>query len=278
MGEMKMEDKKQTVSIFTIIIIVILIVIIVLLVYDKLVNNKNSGNNTQNSNLNTNTIIKEDVVKNDISKEYVYTNETKMVSKGEQYTGGKYKVAINIPTINLKSEEADDMNEEIKSSFSPRPTNVEAKEGLYYLTYEYNINKDILSLLITEYQGYDMMPNIKYYSYNIDIKTGKRVYLRKIIERLGNNYDSLNAKFNKLIIDTKNELAVSKGNFSEEKLLNLNTHIKLMDLDTYYISKDGILVWDDNMDVFYRLVNINKNEFVAGIKLDVFESKVESNK
>jgi len=274
-----MKKERRPLSIFTIIIIMVFIIAIMILLYDRFVaNNENSNNETtQNIELNTDTTVQKNVVKKDMSKDYVYTYQTKIIAKIGDYTGGKYDVAVNIPIINLNSDDVDAINDEIKNAFTDRPTTNELN-ALYYLTYEYNISNDIISVLLTEYQGYDFMPNVRYYSYNIDLKTGNKVSLTEIVNRLGNDYSILNSKFKKLITDTKNELTGTNGNFSEEKLQGLNTYINLVDIDTYYISKEGILVWNDNIDVFNRLININTDVFLIGMKLDDFETKVETTK
>ena len=97
-------------------------------------------------------------------------------------------VSIRIPELLLTSTDAENVNKEIRNNFdelvnycdNSSPT---SPPDLFEIDYECFINGDILSLVINQ----DFMSNsfVQYYTYNFNVKTGKRVYNSYILNYLG---------------------------------------------------------------------------------------------
>ena len=149
------------------------------IVYDKLISKNNeSKSNTKEETKKEETKKeekKESVKKIDESKEYVYDLET-----GESYA---------IPYINIDSDDAKKMNEDIKV-FSEKFGD---KSSEYYrLKYYYYTNKNIISVALVFY--YDANGLTNSLILNIDKETGKKVSNEEILKAKNINIEELRNK------------------------------------------------------------------------------------
>lgn len=279
-----MDTKKTIIIIFLIIIIILLTAIVSILAYDKFVINKGIqkdaiqiyGNEEKEieKNIKVEKILKE--------KDYIYTVDSKLLEKSEPFTGGKYKYNVTIPSINLNSSEVKKINEDIKLKFDSELNNFKnginnVTNSIYYLTYNYYLDGNILSLLIINYSGYEMNATKKYYSYNIDINTGKEITISDLIKYKGYDYNLLNNKFKTLIKESKDKLSEG-GVYTKEMFDEVNINTELKDITTFYNDGNTVVVYSNYIDVFDRGIDIKNNTFIEAIKLDEFESLLLKNK
>lgn len=192
----------------------------------------------KNTNTNTN-VVPEKVEKEDDSKDYVYdatyTYENKFTEYKEyanavdavktlnhgievEYTEGtQYLENLKVPYINIKSETAEKVNEQIETlyleyakSFEDYAVAVNESASLpiasHILTYRSFIAKDILSIVIIYDKEATSNWNLKYLTYNFDLKTGSMLSYEGVLSRLGYDKETTLENIKKLISDKINSL------------------------------------------------------------------------
>lgn len=93
-----------------------------------------------------NTINSGDIEKIDNTKDFIYTSYEK-----QEVSPGQYDINVNIPTININSEEIKLYNDEIKSIFEDKAENIlngGSNNSIYSVDYQAYLNEDILSIII----------------------------------------------------------------------------------------------------------------------------------
>lgn len=133
----------------------------------------------QNTFENTNT--SENAEKITVDKDYVYTEYEK-----QEINSGNYEIDVNIPTININSEEVKSYNEEIKQIFqakSERILNGGADRSIYSVDYEAYLNNNILSVVIRSTLKEGSNPQrLIVQTYCYDIKEMKKVEFQDIMK------------------------------------------------------------------------------------------------
>lgn len=116
---------------------------------------------------------------------------------------------IILPYININSDDAKKANEEIKNIFnnaaeSFKESMQEVKKNNFpsgvEVRYDQYINNKVLSILITESIYTLDVPFIRYYTYNFDLDSGKKIGYNEIIKRLSLT-DTISEKVKNLIFD-----------------------------------------------------------------------------
>lgn len=171
--------------------------------YEKLILPKNSSE-TNKTSQNENKEL-EKSVRIDDTKEYIYNAEYDYGVSETSYSTGydTYKVSdIVVPYINLLS--ATDDNKEIKSIFDKAITAY--KTGLADKTtyvdecnYVKYLNEDIYSVLLTFGIGATDVVHPEYYTYNYDIKTGKKQSYEEIYTLAGLTKNNIESKVSEAI-------------------------------------------------------------------------------
>ena len=111
-----------------------------------------------------------------------------VIEKETEYSKDESKGLL--PVINLKGKEVETINNEILGIYY----SVAYKEYDVF-KYEYNIEKDILSLLITVTLVDDTeYGTIKYYSYNINVKENKSLSNQEVVKTLKLDSNIINEK------------------------------------------------------------------------------------
>lgn len=111
-----------------------------------------------------------------------------VIEKETEYSKDESKGPL--PVINLKGKEVETINNEILGIYY----SVAYKEYDVF-KYEYNIEKDILSLLITVTLVDDTeYGTIKYYSYNINVKENKSLSNQEVVKTLKLDSNIINEK------------------------------------------------------------------------------------
>lgn len=179
-----MDNQKKNTGLYVLIFILFVLVLALggYIVYDKTQNKKpveTSTTNTTNTNTDTNTLVS----KIDNTKDWVYDAEyTKNVNADSYSTSFKtyYSKDIVVPYINVKSTYADNSNSEIKGVFEDaiKTYNSGVSNKTTYVDecgYKKYSNKDSLSVVLTYGVGATDVVHPKYYTYNINLKTGNQL-------------------------------------------------------------------------------------------------------
>lgn len=157
-----------------------------------------TGNNVKN---NLTQYITENLVDN--SKDVVYSYIDEKITDTASNPSDTH--IYQIPKINLNSEYATQINNEIKSKFeSVYQEGIESKNNRVSvngnIAYKYYMNNDILSLVVANFTG--MNDYIDYAVYNVNCKNGQKVNETELLKSLGLN----ETEYNKLLNNAKNKL------------------------------------------------------------------------
>ena len=171
------------------------------IVYDKFIAKDNeSKSNTKEETKKEEK--KESVKKIDETKEYVYD-----LKSGEYY---------KIPTINIDSEDAKKMNEEI-NDFSNYEKRDEVYNPYYKFKYHYFTNNDVISVLLVK--SGDGEGSIFYKVFNINKLSGKKLSNEEIIKIKGLTLDEVKTKMLE-IYEKINSSSLEKAKNKEYDELN----------------------------------------------------------
>lgn len=275
-GEKEMEEKKPIqVSLGAVISIFIIILLTVALVgmyyyYNFVVipkyetaNNKETENVLENSQINneeTDNTESEKNIKIDSSKELVYNAEyTYKDLDGKSYksvsTEKTYSLKdIQVPYININSEDAKKANNDIKEIFDGLAKFFEeelkdTKTWYNISKYEYFINDKVLSIVITVESGGTDVKKYEYYTFNFDLNTLKSLNYEEMYKNAGFTSDNINSKVENEIknCDLLKELTEEHvGEFEtvEQYINNSINNYKLDVFDNeikYYLNDSGKL-------------------------------------
>ncbi|MDO5556150.1 MAG: hypothetical protein Q4G09_05940 [Clostridia bacterium] len=106
---------------------------------------------------------------------------------------------IVVPYINLNSDDANKVNNEIKELFDEMAQFFEEEltstQTWYRISsYKYFINDNILSILITTESGGSAVETYEYHTYNFDLKTSKLLDYKSIYNSVGYTSDNIDSK------------------------------------------------------------------------------------
>lgn len=179
--------------------------------------------------------------KADDKKDIVFTDKT--VSKESE----NYSVDINIPKINIDSDVAEDINNEIDSIFNTKlesVTNNNSQKTIYNIAYKAYINGDLLSLIIksTLKEGNNAQAVIiKTYNYNLannskasfkEVLEAKDLYEEEVQADIDDELEYLNEKDKEL----------KEASNYDIKLRDLNSDMyKVENVDNFIVSTNGYL-------------------------------------
>lgn len=200
---------------------------------DKTVDNtaKETENKTKDDNKEQEEIPKEEIQ----NKEYVIDATYKYnVTKSEYhyYKDIMKSSDIVVPYLNIKTKEAENINDEIKKlyeyfmemyedfSSEELDLNVDETESYDYIKtkYSYTIKNDIISILIeVERTGRGSSEAEEYYAFNYDLKEEKKLSLKELCNKLEINYDNTLKKVNEQIETTFNKTFFSEVEADEEE-------------------------------------------------------------
>ena len=188
-------------------------------------------------------------VKKDENKEFKYSNYVKTIDKLE-----RNNYVSELPYINLKSEDVQNINNEIASLYYKV---INSDNGVFL--YEYYINEDIISLLI-KIQHLENNGNIirNYISYNVNYKTQEQV----------NNSDLL--ADNNLTENNINTMVLKKitamyqyeldNNYIKEDMCNFSCYCELRDI-SFPIDNPAIILKNGQL---YAVIPFNIENLVNG--------------
>lgn len=168
-----MEKKYNIIKGIMIVLVIILVGLIAFLVYDRLYNNNESQ---KESNINNNSSNNNVVDNKKIIYDADYKYDVDVTSYSTSYST-YYIDDIKVPYIDIDSEDVKKINTEIKNIFNDAVNNFKkgVNDKITYVddcTYRYFTDDNILSVIITYGVGATDVVYPKYYTYNIDLKTG----------------------------------------------------------------------------------------------------------
>lgn len=213
-----MDNQKKNTVLYVLIVILFVLVVVLggYIIYDKTQNDKPS---TPNDTLNTNT--NNLVSKVYDAKDWVYDAEySKNVSADSYSTGYNtyYSKDIVVPYINVKSSYADSSNSDIKNVFEDaiKTYNNGVSDKMTYVDecgYKKYVNNDSLSIVLTYGVGATDIVHPKYYTYNINLKTGNQLSYEEAYGVAGFNSSNINSKVESAITSIMQE---KMSNFSSD--------------------------------------------------------------
>lgn len=140
-------------------------------------------------------------IRKESTKDLIYTSN--QIAKTVQ---GKYSMNINVPTINIISQVADEINAEIQNVFIKKATNIlvnaetSTENVIYNIDYSAYVSGDILSLIIKATLKEGNNPQrIMYLGYNYNLQTNTRITLEDYMTYKNIKTSTLQSKINKEI-------------------------------------------------------------------------------
>ena len=137
-------------------------------------------NNIFENNISLNNNDLTSVIKSDLSKDIIYSSYENKENKNN------YKLNVNIPQINIKSDVITKINKEIELTFKAKTNNIieskDNKEQLYTVEYKGYINYNILSLIIksTLREG-ENAQRVIIKTYNYNLTTNQEINLKDVL-------------------------------------------------------------------------------------------------
>lgn len=205
-----MENKKRNIGIYIIVMILIVLVLALggYIIYDKMLDSKKSE--SSNINNNSNNINSDSFVsKLDNSKEWIYDAEYEKNVNADSYSTyyeTYYAKDIVVPYINVNSSYANIANKDIKKIFDDAIKNYNdgVRDKMTYIDecgYKKYVTDNSLSVVLTYGVGATDVVHPKYYTYNIDLRTGNKLSYEEV-------YNIANLSSNN--IDSKVKNAITK--------------------------------------------------------------------
>lgn len=166
------------------------------------------------------------------AKDYIIEKETKYTEKGL------------MPIINLKGEEIEKINSEIMTKYYSTVHN-EYDE----FKYEYEVYKNILSMLITvTYSSESEYGTIEYYAYNINLEKNKVLTNKELYEYLELDSNEIKNK-----IDLK-----YKDLYNNDELKNEISYEEYLEIINYKEENDKVVIKDKTL-YKYNVLNLTQS-------------------
>ena len=180
------------------------------------------------------------IPKNDASRDLVY------IKYEFQDNSENYDLDVLVPTLNINTEIAKQINSEIDSTYARPAAELLRKETgftTYNLAYQVYINNDILSIIIKGNIKEDENPQksiIKAYNYNLI--TNQKVSLNELIEMKGLEENDVQKKINQKISASKENAEALKEIGYQIYERNLDDEMyKIENTENYFLGKDSYL-------------------------------------
>lgn len=173
-------------KVIMIVLVIILVGLIAFLFYDQLYDNNESQkeSNIKNNSSNNNIVDNKNII---YDANYKYdVDVTSYSTSYDTY----YIEDIKVPYIDIDSEDVKKINNEIKNIFNDAVNNFKkgVVDKMTYVDeckYTYFIDDNILSIIINYGVGATDVVYPKYYTYNIDLKTGNLMSYKDVYTYLG---------------------------------------------------------------------------------------------
>ena len=195
----------KIVKLIIVLIVVFIVVVIVSMAISKKLTTKEPENETKNEIV-QNVVTDEKVAKIEENKDYIYEKDKYEISESysPEMPNDKYTTTIQLPFINLDSEDAKRLNSKFQDEFEKAKKSVKKGEDGYglelkELNYTASIIEDKLISLAVEsgelyVPGHASLPAT---IYNIDLETGKLISNDVVVEKLGLTMEDLEKQIEK---------------------------------------------------------------------------------
>ena len=292
-SNVKKNDKKKTI----VLVVIVLILVLILGVCIGAIAFTKNKETTVVKETDKQTEVKEETKmskKVDESKEWVYdadyhkgkTDKTvSTLSRGITY---KSSEQLKLPFINVNSDYANSINEEISNLFNKSykvygeayPEKNVQNECLISYSYTYTVKENVLSVYIEEHVGYvNGEYNITYYTYNINLDTLGRASLEDVYKACGfsTEYELLE-KINISIANGADENKVSKNASWKDKICYIDKNGKLnIIVDKRLVVDEGdygtLVIEKSVVRNSEKSDNTNQNQTPSNTKTDVNETE-----
>lgn len=198
---------------------------------------------TNFNNLFTNSIIINSenvrVDKIETSKELVYSGYN-LVNEDENY----YSVNAQIPILNINTDQAKQVNAEIKSEFYDKANSVMRRtEGntIYTVSYAAFVNDEIISIVIkSSLKEENKSEKVSVKTYNYSIPEGKLVTLTDLIRAKQTTVEEVQNTINNDIKTAYNNAKILAAEFGNLYERDLSSDIyKVENASTFFLTQDG---------------------------------------
>lgn len=258
----KVKMPKSQIICFVLIIIVCIVAIMEALYYvmnptslekENVASNSIDNNTLANTNLvddfdniflNTlkNTNNSDAAEKIDSSKDYVYTDYEK-----KEVNSGNYDVDVNIPKININSEEVKSYNDSINQIFIRKADSIlngGANKSIYSVDYEAYLNNNILSVVIkaTIKEG-DTPQRVIIQTYCYNIKDMKKVNFSDLMQLKNLDTNTVQERIKKQVQGKQEEAKALQQ-------LGYSSYIRDLRSDRYDVENITNFFIDDNNNIY----------------------------
>ena len=208
-----MEKKKNCCS-YSFLIIILFATVCILTDY-IVIDRKLREGKSDNSVIEDKSNVDESIVdiRTDSTKDYVYDasyDNDGIVESYNTYYNTYFLKDIVVPFININSDDARKVNDEIKGVYDSAIDiyNKGTNDGMSYVddcSYKYYVNGDIISIVLTYGHGATDVVRPDYYIYNFNLKTGKLVSYNDVYSFVGFNSDNINISISDSITSVMTE-------------------------------------------------------------------------
>lgn len=187
------------------------------------------------------------IEKENDNNQIVYTSYSKEEKNGE------YEINVNLPYINIKNEEVNKFNTEIKNTFEEKAEEVikeQEQKILYIVKYKASIENNILSLIIYSDLKQDTNAQrviIQTFNYNLD--ENKMMTLEDTLGAYNLQKDDIQNKIN---TDIQNEQRKS------DELINLGYNVFSRDINSSIYKVENVseyFIYDNNIYIIFAYGN-----------------------
>lgn len=201
---------------------------------------KNEFNNIFTNDLTGESTL-QNIKKKENNKNIVYTQET--ITEKED---NKYSIVASIPKVNIDSNKAEEINEEINKMYVEKIEDImkTAKEYTdYSITYKSYINGELLSLIIKETirEGKNTQ-SAKINTYNYNLNQNRIVSINDIISAKGYENKKLQKEIDAEIKDLNKKDEELRNQYTEVRLRETSDEMyKIENTENFIVNQDGYL-------------------------------------
>lgn len=164
----------------------------------------------------------------------------KLENEDENY----YTIKAVIPTINIKTDKVEEINEQIRSEFYEKANNIMRQTDqyvVYNVTYQAFVNEDIVSVVIkASLKEGQKAEKVSIKTYNYSISTDRQVSLKELIELKNTTVSTVQSTIDseiKAAYTNAKIIAADYGNLYERDLGS--DMYKVENATTFFLTDDG---------------------------------------
>lgn len=201
---------------------------------------KNEFNNIFSNDLTGESTL-QNIKKKENNKNIVYTKET--ITEKED---NKYSIVASIPEVNINSNKAEEINEEINRIYVEKIESImkNSKDYTdYSITYKSYINGELLSLIIKETirEGKNTQ-SAKINTYNYNLNQNKTVSINDILSAKGYDSKKLQKEIDAEIKELNKKDEELKNQYTEVRLRETSDEMyKIENTENFIVNQDGYL-------------------------------------